>query len=90
MPPDTPAAGLGVDQLASLGRTIAFNDFQAGGTASAYGEPKDRNVELVLDDPRATRPADPKLRLRCEAAGRGSRPDGASGSGSACGARGSP
>ena len=56
VPPNTPAAGLGVDQLASLGRTIAFNDFQAGGTSSAYGEPKDRNVELVLDDPRDNPP----------------------------------
>jgi hemolysin type calcium-binding protein len=50
--PGTPAAGLSVDDMASLARTIAFNDFQAGGTSSAIGQPKDRNVELVLDDPR--------------------------------------
>src|SRR4029079_14659826 len=56
VPPAPPAAGLGVDQLASRGRTIAFNDFQAGGTSSAYGDPKDRNGELVLDDPRDNPP----------------------------------
>jgi hypothetical protein len=52
VPAGTPAAGLGVEDLASLGRTISFNDFQAGGTSNAYGQPSDRNVELVLDDPR--------------------------------------
>jgi hypothetical protein len=52
VPDGTPADGLSVDQMASLARTIGFNDFQAGGTTSAAGDPDDRNVELLLDDPR--------------------------------------
>jgi hypothetical protein len=48
----TAASGMNLEQLASVGRTIAFNDFQAGGTSSANGQPKDRNIELLLDDPR--------------------------------------
>jgi hypothetical protein len=55
-PGDTDATGLGVEALASLGRTIAFNDNQAGGASSAYGQPWDRNVELLLDDPRDNPP----------------------------------
>ncbi|MFN2612754.1 MAG: hypothetical protein ABR536_05240, partial [Solirubrobacterales bacterium] len=40
------------DDLASLARTIAFNDFQEGGTNGRDGQPEDRNVELLIDDPR--------------------------------------
>ena len=58
-----PAAGFSAAQLASIGRVLTYNDPQVDVAASA-GEPTDRNVELLLDDPRATRPADPKLRLR--------------------------
>ena len=62
-PPAGPAAGFSAAQLASIGRVLAYNDPQEDQAGNA-GEPTDRNVELLLDDPRATRPADPKLRLR--------------------------
>jgi metallophosphoesterase (TIGR03767 family) len=50
-------AGLGVNGLASIGRTVAYNDPQSGGRACnggpcGEGGPDDRNVELLLDDPR--------------------------------------
>ena len=61
-PQPGPAAGFSAAELASIGRVLTYNDPQA--VADAPGEPTDRNVELLLDDPRATRPADPKLRLR--------------------------
>ncbi len=43
-------------QLASIGRTIAYNDFQTGGRACSpepcgEGSTADRNVELLLDNP---------------------------------------
>ncbi|MDX6587075.1 MAG: hypothetical protein QOI31_1548 [Solirubrobacterales bacterium] len=46
-----------VDDLASAGRTIAYNDLQAGGRACGGGPcgeggPNDRNVELIVADPR--------------------------------------
>jgi Ca2+-binding RTX toxin-like protein len=41
-----------VETLASLGRTIGFNDTQVGHTSE--GQAKDRNVELLMFDPRAT------------------------------------
>ena len=62
-PPAAPAADFTSVQLAAIGRVLAYNDPQTD-TAAAAGELTDRNVELLLDDPRATRPADPKLRLR--------------------------
>jgi 3',5'-cyclic AMP phosphodiesterase CpdA len=46
------AAAAGVETLASLGRTISFNDGQVG--HEGEGEAKDRNVELLLYDPRTT------------------------------------
>jgi metallophosphoesterase (TIGR03767 family) len=49
--PGTPAAGMGLDDLASAGRTMSFNDFQTG-APHGEGLPKDRNVELLVDDPR--------------------------------------
>src|SRR6185436_3553943 len=48
---------------ASIGRMLAYNDPQEDKPGNA-GERTDRNVELLLNDPRETRPADPKLRLR--------------------------
>jgi metallophosphoesterase (TIGR03767 family) len=52
----TSAAAFGVPELASVARTLAYNDPQAGGLASGNGkgdgEPRDRNVELVVSDPR--------------------------------------
>jgi len=54
--PGTPAGPLGIDELASIGRTVAYNDFQSGGEACGgpcgEGEPEDRNVELLIGDPR--------------------------------------
>jgi 3',5'-cyclic AMP phosphodiesterase CpdA len=52
------AAGFSVDQLASVGRTIAYNDTQSGGRACnggpcGEGVAADRNVELLVADPRA-------------------------------------
>ena len=44
------ASGFTTDQLASISRTLSFNDPQAN--AGATGEPNDRNVELVVADPR--------------------------------------
>jgi hypothetical protein len=45
------ASGFNANQLASIGRTFEYNDPQSG-TPSGEGEPKDRNAELLLDDPR--------------------------------------
>ncbi len=61
-PQPGPAAGFSAAELASIGRVLTYNDPQA--VANAPGEATDRNVELLLDDPRSKRPADPKLRLR--------------------------
>ena len=52
----TSAAGFGVPELASVARTLAYNDSQAGGLATGNGkgdgERHDRNVELTIGDPR--------------------------------------
>lgn len=45
------AEGFRRQELAALARTITYNDPQAG-PGSAEGEPEDRNVELLIDDPR--------------------------------------
>ena len=39
------------NDLASAGRTMSFNDLQTG-APHGEGEAKDRNVELLIDDPR--------------------------------------
>lgn len=46
-----PAAMFTPDELASVGRTIAFNDPQ-GGDGTGEGAPEDQNAELLLPDPR--------------------------------------
>ena len=51
-PAGTSAAGFGPDALAALGREFAYNDPQVGVEDGAEGRPQDRNVELLLDDPR--------------------------------------
>ena len=51
-PPGTPAAGFGPEALAALGREFAYNDPQVGVEDGAEGRPQDRNVELLLPDPR--------------------------------------
>ena len=55
--PGTGAAALSPTDLASIGRTLAYNDAQTGGRACdpepcGEGGPDDRNVELLIDDPR--------------------------------------
>lgn len=53
-PPDTaPVAGFDADDLASIGRTLAFNDPQNNLSGEGRGE-QDRNAELLLFDPRTT------------------------------------
>jgi metallophosphoesterase (TIGR03767 family) len=53
----TSAAGLDPEVLASIGRAISYNDPQAGpgvdGEVGPEGAPTDRNVELLIADPRA-------------------------------------
>lgn len=51
VPPPGPAAGFDGDTLASIGRTLSFNDFQNDPVAKV-GAPEGRNVELLLPDPR--------------------------------------
>jgi metallophosphoesterase (TIGR03767 family) len=53
----TAASGLGTADLASIGRTLSYNDAQTGGRACTpepcgEGGPGDRNVELLVADPR--------------------------------------
>ncbi|MGI9021090.1 MAG: hypothetical protein ACR2G3_10310 [Solirubrobacterales bacterium] len=50
------AAGMTEADLGSVSRTLAYNDPQAG-AGTGDGEPKDRNVELLLDDPREDPPS---------------------------------
>ncbi|MDQ3721856.1 MAG: metallophosphoesterase [Actinomycetota bacterium] len=50
--PGTPAASFGPEALAALGREFAYNDPQVGVEDGAEGRPQDRNVELLLADPR--------------------------------------
>jgi metallophosphoesterase (TIGR03767 family) len=50
--PGTPASAMDFNDLASAARTMSFNDFQSGAPLGE-GQPKDRNVELLLDDPRS-------------------------------------
>jgi metallophosphoesterase (TIGR03767 family) len=40
------------ETLAAIGRELAYNDPQVGVEAGAEGSPRDRNVELLLPDPR--------------------------------------
>lgn len=69
-PLEVPLGGTAADAfdpltLAAVGRLLTFNDPQQTPEAS-LGEKTDRNVELLLKDPRAKRPADPKLTLRAK------------------------
>jgi uncharacterized repeat protein (TIGR01451 family) len=45
------ASGFDANQLASIGRTFSFNDPQSG-APGGEGSPEDRNVELLVRDPR--------------------------------------
>ena len=51
-PPGTPADGMSDAQLASLARALAGNQQLDRYAAGALGRRSDRNVELVLRDPR--------------------------------------
>jgi hypothetical protein len=51
-PPGTPATSFGPEALAALGREFAYNDPQVGVEHGAEGRPQDRNVELLVVDPR--------------------------------------
>ncbi len=51
-PSGTPAAGMTETDLASLSRALAANGPVARFAASARGQRRDRNVELLLRDPR--------------------------------------
>jgi 3',5'-cyclic AMP phosphodiesterase CpdA len=64
----TAAADMGLNQLASIARTIGFNDNQSGGekcTPNRCGEGTvaDRNVELLIADPRRPEPYLTGLRI---------------------------
>jgi hypothetical protein len=55
--PGSDAAAMTPEELASIGRTLSYNDAQTGGRACApepcgEGGPDDRNVELLVNDPR--------------------------------------
>lgn len=49
--PGTLASAMDLNDLASAGRTMSFNDLQSGAPAGE-GQADDRNVELLIDDPR--------------------------------------
>jgi metallophosphoesterase (TIGR03767 family) len=51
-PSGTSAASFGPKTLAALGREFSYNDPQVGVRAKAEGQLSDRNVELLLPDPR--------------------------------------
>jgi metallophosphoesterase (TIGR03767 family) len=56
-PPGTSAAAMTPTDLASIGRTLSYNDAQTGARecepeACGEGGPDDRNVELLIADPR--------------------------------------
>jgi hypothetical protein len=53
-PPGTSADSLDLPDLAAIGRTVTFNDpeHRGGNRAEAEGVASDRNVELLIDDPR--------------------------------------
>lgn len=50
--PGSPAASFDPQTLAAVARELAYNDPQAGIEDGAEGRPQDRNVELLLADPR--------------------------------------
>ena len=70
------AAAFSDEQLAAIGRTLTWNDPQQARIA-AEGEPTDRNVELLLRDPRRRPPGVSAVRVavtpRIAAAGRRTR-----------------
>ncbi len=58
-PAGTDASGFSATELASVGRTVSYNDPQTGARACGdepcgEGGPDDRNVELLIGDPRTS------------------------------------
>ncbi|HWN72516.1 MAG TPA: hypothetical protein VNN15_01780 [Solirubrobacterales bacterium] len=49
--PGTSASAMDFNDLTSAARTMSFNDLQSG-APQGEGQPKDRNVELLIEDPR--------------------------------------
>ncbi|MGN6202833.1 MAG: hypothetical protein ACTHNY_10580 [Solirubrobacterales bacterium] len=65
--PGAAASSLSPADLASIGRTLSYNDAQTGGRACSpepcgEGGPDDRNVELLVADPRRSA-SEPPLRV---------------------------
>jgi metallophosphoesterase (TIGR03767 family) len=54
--PGTPAGAFGPEALAALGREFSYNDPQVGVEHGAEGAAPDRNVELLIADPRRRNP----------------------------------
>ncbi|MDQ3741738.1 MAG: hypothetical protein M3389_12440 [Actinomycetota bacterium] len=63
-PTGTRAADLGLGELASIGRTLSYNDPQAGPGSGSHGTPVDRNAELLIDDPRTGAATVRRIRVR--------------------------
>ena len=64
--PGTAAAGLTPTNLASIGRTLSYNDDQTGARSCKVnpcgeGLADDRNVELLIDDPRPGKEPEPEV-----------------------------
>lgn len=58
-PTGTRGGRLSLEGLGSIGRTIEYNDPQVGPEPEKVGEPTDRNVELLIRDPRQDRDQPP-------------------------------
>jgi metallophosphoesterase (TIGR03767 family) len=81
-PPAGDAAGFTPEQLASVGRTLTYNDPQVGPASGSQGERRDRNVELLIRDPRASASDRDEDRRRASRRGRdGDRGGGSAGAG---------
>jgi 3',5'-cyclic AMP phosphodiesterase CpdA len=63
--PGTQASTMSVDDLASVGRTLAANDPE-GGLGTGEGQANDRNVELLIEDPRVDQDPDPGTGEPCQ------------------------
>ncbi len=82
----TPASGMTPADLASIGRTLSYNDTQTGGRACApnpcgEGAAKDRNVELIVADPRTSGPGPGDGGGGAGGGGGGTAPGGGNGGG---------
>ena len=63
-PSGTRAVDLDIAELASIGRTLSYNDPQVGPGSEAQGTATDRNVELLIDDPRTGAAGVRSIRVR--------------------------